>query len=157
MTYGHIWSTTSVSRLRNGIHQLTTDAEITEFNVSIGVQKNVRRFHICKQQHNTCTQCRQASARDKREDLQPDSLLDSIDLILSLASDTYFNRYKTWQAWILICFMMPHHTFRGRVIPKYIWQNMVCKTSCTHWRPHDPFRFLIRAHCGLKINTCTKI
>ena len=55
MTYGHIWSTASVSSLRDGIHQLTTDAEITEFNVSIGVQKNVRRFHICKQhgqQHN---------------------------------------------------------------------------------------------------------
>jgi hypothetical protein len=47
-TYCHVWPTPSISCLGNGVHKLSTDPKVTEFNISTSVQKNIGRFDICK-------------------------------------------------------------------------------------------------------------
>lgn len=51
-TYCHIWPTPGISCLGNGVHQLSTDAKVTELNIPTPVQKNIGRFDICKRERN---------------------------------------------------------------------------------------------------------
>ena len=49
-TYCHVWPAPSISCLGNGVHKLSTDAKVAEFNISTSIQKNIGRFDICKTQ-----------------------------------------------------------------------------------------------------------
>lgn len=49
-TYCHVWPASSISCLGNGVHKLSTDAKVAEFNISTSIQKNIGRFDICKTQ-----------------------------------------------------------------------------------------------------------
>lgn len=47
-THRHVRPAPCIPRFGNGVHKLPTNAEVTEFNVSISVQKNIGRFDVCK-------------------------------------------------------------------------------------------------------------
>lgn len=51
LTHRHVGSAASISALGNGVHQLTTDAKVTELDVAPSVQQNVGGFDVCKQNH----------------------------------------------------------------------------------------------------------
>lgn len=47
-THRHVRPAPCISCFGNGVHKLSTNAKVTEFNISISVQKNIGRFDICK-------------------------------------------------------------------------------------------------------------
>ena len=47
MTHRHKGSTASIPGESLGVHQTTTYAKVTEFDVTISIQQDIRRFHIC--------------------------------------------------------------------------------------------------------------
>ena len=48
VAYRHVRPAACVSGLGYGIHQLTADAEITQFDITFSVHKNVGRFDVCR-------------------------------------------------------------------------------------------------------------
>lgn len=46
MTYCHVGSAACVSGLGYRVHQLTTDAKVTQFDVAVTVHENVGRFDV---------------------------------------------------------------------------------------------------------------
>lgn len=47
-THRHVRPAPCIPRFGNGVHKLSTNAKVTEFNISISVQKNIGRFDVCK-------------------------------------------------------------------------------------------------------------
>lgn len=47
-THRHVRPAPCVPRFGDGVHELPANAEVTEFNISISVQKNIGRFDVCK-------------------------------------------------------------------------------------------------------------
>lgn len=47
-THRHVRPAPGIPRFGNGVHKLSANAEVTEFNISISVQKNIGRFDVCK-------------------------------------------------------------------------------------------------------------
>ena len=45
-TYCHIWFASRFYGLSNRINEVSTNSEITYFNLSFSVYKNIRRFHV---------------------------------------------------------------------------------------------------------------
>ena len=49
-THRHIWSAAGIPRLCKGVNELTADAKVAQFDVSVLVKEDVRQFDICMQQ-----------------------------------------------------------------------------------------------------------
>lgn len=47
-THRHVRPAPRIARFGNGVHKLSANAEVTELNISISVQKNIGRFDVCK-------------------------------------------------------------------------------------------------------------
>lgn len=47
-THRHVRPAPCVPCFGDGVHELPANAEVTEFNISISVQKNIGRFDVCK-------------------------------------------------------------------------------------------------------------
>lgn len=47
-THRHVRPAPCIPRFGNGVHELSANAKVTEFNISISVQKNIGRFDVCR-------------------------------------------------------------------------------------------------------------